>query len=515
MRIKSFSPRLVAGFVVASALCAASPVAFAQDVISEFNKKAYGDIQQSKRSDLVLLPVLAKTQTPPASVSSVFESRMLLKGMKGWDQAAAWATAAPQVEALKALKTVSSEWDWRKSYQFGLPYGYEGVSPELIRANLYINISDPPTLAAAEYSYLPALDRLEMLANIEASRLYADNKPNEAIDIMLSFAHLSRQMCSRKMIREATWGLDAFCRSMERIRDIGYRSLVDKKQFDIAALSKQIETLHPDGYFAFKRMEMPEGDSIAATQALARVTEGTQFNTQQFGSLMAKMSTAGKPLRLFSEAATWKDATSSHLTPKETETKIANIYADWKVQWGLDPFDGRLGNKTPYEELNPEKSILITKAIPDIRPLRAGRQVAQAEIVGARTALSILGVFQSNNMFPNQITAIRPRFVKELDADPFDPKLRETTAKPPMRFLEIKAPQEVLIATSSSSGPENFSISLKPGVFLLYSIGSDNKDNKATRIENTSQIVQGADYLIFPPVLSLFRQHRVDTGELE
>ncbi len=109
MRIKSFSPRLVAGFVVASALCAASPIALAQDVISEFNKKAYGDIQQSKRSDLVLLPVLAKTQTPPASVSSVFESRMLLKGMKGWDQAAAWATAAPQVEALKALKTVSSE----------------------------------------------------------------------------------------------------------------------------------------------------------------------------------------------------------------------------------------------------------------------------------------------------------------------------------------------------------------------------------------------------------------------
>ncbi len=198
-----------------------------------------------------------------------------------------------------------------------------------------------------------------------------------------------------------------------------------------------------------------------------------------------------------------------------SETKITNIYADWKVQWGLDPFDARLGNKTPYEELNPEKSILITKAIPDIRPLRAGRQVAQAEIVGARTALSILGVFQSNNMFPNQITAIRPRFVKELDADPFDPKLRETTAKPPMRFLEIKAPQEVLIATSSNSGPENFSISLKPGVFLLYSIGSDNKDNKATRIENTSQIVQGADYLIFPPVLSLFRQHRVDTGELE
>lgn len=513
MRIKTFSPRFAAGLIVASALCAATPLAVAQDVISEFNKKSYGDIQQAKRSDLVLLPVLAKMQVPPASVSGVFESRMLLKGMKGWDQAAAWATAAPQVEALKALKTVTSEWDWRKSFQFGLPYGYEGVTPELVRANLYINLSDPPTLAAAEYNYLPALDRLEILANVEASRLYGEGKPSDAVDIMLSFAHLSRQMCNRKMTREAQWGLDAFCRSMERIRDIGYRCLVENKKFDPAALSKQINTLNPkpNDFFDFKRMEMPEGDSVAALQALARVTEGEGFNGQQFGTLMAKMSTAGKPLRLFSEAASWKDASSTHLSPKATEAKIRSIFADWKVVWGLDVFNARLSNNTPFDDLDPDKSILLKKAITDMKPLRAGRQVAQAELVGARTSLSILGVQQSTNMFPNQITAIRPRFVQELDPDPFDPN----AAKPPMRYFEIKSEQEMLIATSSPSGPENFSIPIKPGVFLLYSLGSDNADQKARRIENTSQIVQGADYLIFPPILSLFRQHRIDTGELE
>ncbi len=521
MRIKTFSPRFVGGLVVASALWAAAPRAVAQDAIAAFNQKSYGDIQLAKRSDLVLLPALAKMQALPSSVPGVFESRMLLKGMKGWDQAAAWATAAPQVEALKALRTVTSDWNWRTSHQFGLPYGYEGVSAELVRAGLYINLSDPPTLAAAEFNYLPAMDRLEMLVNVEVSRLYAEGKPNESVDLLLSFAHLSRQMCNRKMTREATWGLDAFCRTMERIRDIAYRSLVDKKPFDVEALRKQIDLLVPksnadpkakiDSYFDFGRMDMPEGDSVAAVQALARVAEGDGFNGQQFGTLMAKMSTAGKPLRLFSESATWKDASSKHLSPKETQAKILNIFADWKVHWGLDPFDPRLGNRTPYEDLDPEKSILLTKSITNMKPLRAGRQVAETELVGARTALSILGVYQVNNLFPNQITAIRPRFVKELDADPFEPK----RSKPPMRYLEIKTPQEVLIATSTPSGPENFSIPLKPGVFLLYSIGSDNADNMAKRIENTSQIVQGADYLVFPPVLSLFRQHRIDTGELE
>lgn len=510
-----FFPRALATVLLAGLLSSTAPAAFGQDVISTFNQKSYGDIQPSKRSDLVLLPVLAKMQMPPATVATVFDSRMALKGMKGWDQASAWATAAPQVEALKALKTVTSEWDWRKAYQFGLPYGYEGVSPELVRANLYINLSDPPTLAAAEYNYLPAMDRLEMLANVEASRLLGEGKPNDAIDIMLSFAHLSRQMSNRKMIREALWGMDAFSRSMERIRDFGYRAMVDKLTFDVPRLIKQIETLNPDEYFAFKRMDVPEGDAIAARQAIARVADGDSFDGQRFGTLMAKMSTAGKPLRLFSEAATWKDATSKHLPPSLCMDKVSAIYADWKVRWGLDPFDTRLGNKTPYDELDKNNSILLIKAIPDMKTLRVGRQVAQTEIVGARTALSVLGVFQTTNMFPNVITAIRPRFVKEMDADPFDPIQFQRPIKPPLRYFEVQSPTQVLIATATPSGPENFAAPFRKGSFLLYSIGTDNADNKARRIENTSEIVQGADYLIFPPVLSLFRQHRLDAGDLE
>jgi hypothetical protein len=45
---------------------------------------------------------------------------------------------------------------------------------------------------------------------------------------------------------------------------------------------------------------------------------------------------------------------------------------------------------------------------------------------------------------------------------------------------------------------------------ILYSVGSDNTRQQARRVQNTTQLVQGADYLIWPPVISLNRQYLRD-----
>lgn len=483
------------------------------DIVADLNKRAYGDIPDARRSDLVLLPLLAKSATPPANIGNYQEARLLLAGMKGWDAAAAWAAAPAQQDVIQGLLRVGAERDFLKAYEFGLPYGFEGVSPDLIRAGLFINLGDPPTIAAAELSYLPALDRLEMLANVEASRLLSQDKVHAAIDVMIAMAHFGRQMCDRELIREAQWGMQVLGRSMERIRDIAYRAVLDKKTLDGRLLATQIDRLDPDGYFKVGRMAMPTGDQIGATQVVERTrdNENGGFNVPALASTMAKMGSGGKPLRLFSEAATWSDAAKKSAGPQAIQERIDGVFTDWRVRWAMSYLDSRLGNKTPYEEVDKDKYQLLLVAVPDMAPLERGRQAAETEIVGARTALACVGVYLTTNSQPNLITAIRPRWVKAIDADPFN----ADRAKPPLQYFVPRNSFEAAVVERTPSGKENFSVPLTGDTFVLYSHGSDNADAKARRIENTWEIVRGADYLIWPPVISVFRQHMIDAGELE
>jgi hypothetical protein len=483
------------------------------DIVSDLNKQQYGDIPANRRSDLVLLPLLAKSAPPPASVGNYHEARLLLAGMKGWDPVAAWAAAPAQQEVVAGLLRVGAERDFLKAFEFGLPYGFDGVSPDLIRAGLFVNLGDPPTIAAAQFAYLPAMDRLEMLANVEASRLLSQDKVHGAIDVMIAMAHVGRQMCDRALIREARWGMEVMGRSMERVRDIAYRAVMDKKTIDIRALSTQIDRLDPDGYFKLSRMAMPTGDQIGATQVVERTrdNEAGGFNVPALAATMAKMGAGGKPLRLFSESAAWRDAAGKSAGPQAIQESIDGVYADWRVRWSLSPFEGRLGNRTPYEELNKDAYQVLLIAVPDMAPLERGRQAAETEIVGARTALACVGVYVTTNNQPNLITAIRPRWVKSIDADPFS----SDRAKPPLQYFVPRTPFEAAVVERTPRGKQNFSVPITGDSFVLYSHGSDNADAKARRIENTWEVVRGADYLIWPPALSVFRQHLLDSGELE
>jgi hypothetical protein len=58
-------------------------------------------------------------------------------------------------------------------------------------------------------------------------------------------------------------------------------------------------------------------------------------------------------------------------------------------------------------------------------------------------------------------------------------------------------------------------VRLTDDVFVLYSLGSDANDDFARRIQNGTVGVRGADYLLFPPVLSLYRQNLIDRGDLK
>jgi hypothetical protein len=64
-------------------------------------------------------------------------------------------------------------------------------------------------------------------------------------------------------------------------------------------------------------------------------------------------------------------------------------------------------------------------------------------------------------------------------------------------------------------GATAIGVRLKDDIFALYSLGSDANDDFTRRVQNTAVVLRGADYLLFPPVLSLHRQNLIDRGDLK
>jgi hypothetical protein len=521
-RIFSRARRLGFCLTISAGIAAGAfvPVARADEAISSANK-LYAATPGDKRSDAILLPLLAKLEAPPPGVSTLTQARLTPASSSRFADGASWSQGASQKAVLDALAKITAEPDWKKAYAFVQPYGVEGVSPELIRAGLYTDLGDPPTLAWAKVGFMDALDRMETLVNVEASRLAAAGDVSGAIDVLMNFAYFARQMCDRQFFVEAQWGLRAISRSMERIRDVAFKDMQSGRKLDTSKLRNQIERIADRGaYLDMSRMKFPEANRIGARQIVERLYSGSTVRQDIFPATMARLGTRGKPLRLFSESAKWRNAAAQQ-APKDTAlSAVSDVYGDWTRRWELDYYDRQQGSPTFYGELDRTKFSTVVLGTPDLGQLIHDRQQASAEIVGARSGLAVLGQYYTAGNFPPQLTSTRPAWIKVIDADPYNP-LRERGALPPMRYLvperdtPNKTPITMDVVAASGTGSSNFTVPLRSDVFVIYSRGTDLADNNAKRIENTTLVVQGADYILWPPMLSLYRQHLIDRGDIE
>ena len=227
--------RVLSSLIFAAGVALAAPGATAQsDTYANEVNALFKAIPTARRSDLVLLPALTKTAPAPARVSLRDDAALLPASSADFAAAAAWAQAPAQQEALKVLATITREGEWTKAYAFAQPYGADLVEPSLIRDGAYTELGDPPTLAAAQHLYLPLLDRLVCLVNVEATRLAAAGDPAAGLDTLTNLVCFGRQMVDRAFSKEATWGLETMSQALERIRGYiadgvasGARLLVD------------------------------------------------------------------------------------------------------------------------------------------------------------------------------------------------------------------------------------------------------------------------------------------------
>jgi hypothetical protein len=483
----------------------------------------YSNVKTDKRSDLVMLPLLAKMDAPPRVIDDADEMLLISPDQAAWSEVLKWIDGPNQKAVIDGLYKVTEGKDFQDSMIFAQPYGAEGVSPEMIQARMYSELGDPPLLAAVDIQYMPAMKRLHKLAQLEAVRRASGGDMLGSFEVLTRLAFFGRQLAERPMMVEVVLGYTMMWQAMERIRDIAYEDFRGNKalrqQAQLSKLAEFNAKIEEDrGVFSLDRMPFPTGNRAAAEQLVSMMGSDAGFATT-----MARVSAGGRPLRLFGEAGKWETAMKSGGGGIALSNNLRLLYDDWAARWRFDPFDQRMLQPFYYTNLDRNQYAVLDASTQDMSELYQLRQFVRMQIVGTRHALAVLGFsYVNRGMWPPQLSSIRPDFIKALTADPYNPN-RARGQQPPMEYFvpvrdafgaaaALKKPHEMTVFVSTR---ENFQVPLREDTFVLYSTGPDGGKNRAERIQNTWKLVQDTDVLMWPPVSSLWRQHLRDTGELK
>lgn len=504
------------------------PVSRGDEFIDRANG-LYAGVPLQRRSDAVLLPVLARMDAPPPEVSSAERAWLLPATSPAFASAAAWAQSQPQRDVLDALDRITREEDPIHAMVFAQPYGAEAVATgsdgmALIRAGLYTDLGDPPLLAGARFLYLEALDRLGMLVHVEATRQAAEGRYDAALDLLMDWVFFGRQMAERAFFQEARWGWRTMATAAERIRDLAYQDFRSpRRQMPAETIAVTLQRLRPEGYVNFDRVALPRGERIAAEQVIARVFVPRRGpDPALFAPTMARLSSTRRPLRLFSEAARWEAIIPFHANQFETQDMLAAVYGDFETRWPLDPFDPLMRMVPQYERMPRVTFAVVAAVVPDMMELFNDRQITRTQLVGTRCALGLVGFHLRNRNWPPSIASIRPAWVREIEADPYNPD-RARGKQPPLEyFVPVRdtpqnprgdpVPHEINVVTRN--GRYNFQVAVGPDQFVLYSVGPDGSKDWARNVSAEPQRGAIGDLLIWPPVMSLLRQRLIETGEI-
>jgi hypothetical protein len=480
---------------------------------------AYQSLADSRRAENIIMPALAAMQEPPGVLLGRADRVLLLSTSSPvWASATSWSTADSQQAVLEALASITEEENPRRAMRFALPYGINGVSTAWVRAGIHAELGDPPTIAAVQMGYLERMKWLESLVHIESTRLASEGENERAMEIMFDLAILGRMIADRQLAEEVTWGLEAASTAMMRLRDLAYVDSKENQTLTGEFIKDLIARINISrGQFRLDRLRLPIGDQVAAEQMASRVFGQAGTPDQSvFPTSMAELAATARPLRLFSESGRWKDASEGHANKSDTDSNIAGVFSDWAIRWDANLFDPTFRTPSAYDSLDATQYAMVKEIVPDLDEIFVLRRELDAELVGTRVALAVRALIIEAGGMPTSLSLVRPRYVDDLGVDPYNPDRRSNNL-PEMQFFVPERDtvgNELHTMSVVPANRTNFSVRLGQEQFVLYSLGGNEFDDRAT-IVSDSGLDQAGDYLIWPPVLGLLREYLEDTGRSE
>lgn len=479
-------------------------------------------VADNQRSDKELLPLLAAMDAPPAVVKSQAQAALNGSQGPGWSELQAWAQKAPETAVLDALAKVTKEENRAKAYVFAQSYGAEIADLDMISKNMYTELGEPELLSAARHLYMPSLERAGILVHVEASRLNEDGKTYQALKVLNDWLFFCRQMADRPFLREKKWAMESMQLALERMRDVIYVDLKrDKHGMDyekIIEINKRLKD--KKGFLAIERIRLPEAEFIGREQLISAImgSDGKP-SAQTFGPMLARAASSERPLRLFSASAFWDSVREKHAGSRETLEMLQKVRGDWTTRWDLDYFDRVLSIASDYKRqvATTPKFSALQLGLGDVESLIALRQQLKVELTGTRMSLGVYGFFLRNKAMPASLPATRPDFIELVDKDPFSRTGKDLEFFVPERDTPKDADgkkQPHVIEIYAPDPTPRFKVPLGSDVFVVYSVGPDEDRGNALFATQTRTGVPG-DYVLFPPLLSLYRQRLVEKNELK
>ena len=244
------------------------------------------------------------------------------------------------------------------------------------------------------------------------------------------------------------------------------------------------------------------------------------INQETFVPTMAALTSGNHPLMLFSQTPRWQDvAEVSQGRLEDAMDLIDRVQGDFESRWNLrDPHDQMMSQRFHIDlALRSGASQFfapIIRVLEPLRPLLDLWQQVRLEAIGTRHALALAGYEYVFNQLAPAPTSVRPRWLVDVEPDPLNPQYLRSN--PGLAYIipgrHTNNPvHEINVVIE---GYSNFQKRFRNDEFLLYSVGGDGANNMATEIQNTVEDVPGADYLIWPPVLSLLRENLQTSGQL-
>ncbi|HZW09437.1 MAG TPA: hypothetical protein VFF69_05995 [Phycisphaerales bacterium] len=529
--------RCVVRLLGAAALAAASLGATAPARADEFVDRVNGffeSIRQDRRSDPVILRALAAMEDPPAGLRDPERAALLPAGSSGWDAIAAWAAGDAQGAVLAAIHEVGRDPGEQRPMAFGQPYGLAELGStaeqiELIQAGLYTDLGDPPLLSAAQHLYLERFDHAACLVHVEATRRASEGDAAGALELLADWIGFARQIADREFHEEKAWAFDAMDLAVRRIRDVVYGDFRAERTLDAPALKGAIDRIQDEqGPLSTDRIQLPRADFIGVEQLIATVmTARGRVRPEVFAPTMARLAATDRPLRLFGEAARWESVAESHVDWFAANDALASLRNDYAFRWQRDRTDPLLAQPYVVENFTASAGFrdavaVVTRSLPDMRDLFTKRLLLRVETVGSRGALGLVGFYYETHAYPLDLSAIRPRYVRELEGDPFA-QPSQGGRRPPLTFFvpirdtkdrfsdrQTPPPHEISVLTPDAP---NVMISLRDDQFVLYSVGPDGARQWAEEVQNTADAPAGRDYLLWPPVMSIVRDSLAQSGD--
>jgi hypothetical protein len=346
------------------------------------------------------------------------------------------------------------------------------------------------------------------------------------MDLLVDLAQFGYQMADRETLTESLWGYRTMADAIARVRDIAYLDFKDKREVNLDGLKAVIDRLDPeDGPIRLDRLNFPRVNRLAAEQLIEVLYEergGVNQNT--FVATMVRLATSDRPLRRFSAASRFESNMDSQKDWFDIDDVARDVFADWEKKWELDPFDPVLSLPFAWEtDVVGDDTLVVTVGVGgDMSELFGLRELVDLERVGTRQALGLVGRFYVAGSFAPRIDGIRPRWVDRLEDDPMNTS-RAGGRMPPMTYfrpvtdyflVDERAEKQPHTMQLFPGDGTNFEVTLYEDQFLLYSTGANGVVDNGERMSVDARSLVG-DYLIWPPMLGLNREHLDQIGELD